>query len=86
VSRTPVGFRPTIRDSGAGFNPELAREAQAVGLISMKERVKLVNGTISITCETEVWHRDNRSRVNEGKHSTRIFIHGQSIGRLEAHL
>ena len=38
----------TVRDSGAGFDPELARNTRGLGLISMQERVKLVQGTISI--------------------------------------
>ena len=32
-----------------GFDPELARDTQGLGLISMQERVRLVKGTISIT-------------------------------------
>ena len=37
-----------IRDSGAGFNPEAAMKNGGLGLISMRERVSLVKGTISI--------------------------------------
>jgi PAS domain S-box-containing protein len=39
----------TIRDSGVGFDPQFARETQGLGLITMQERVRMVNGTISIT-------------------------------------
>jgi PAS domain S-box-containing protein len=39
----------TIRDAGMGFDPELARNNQGLGLISMTERVNLVGGTLSIT-------------------------------------
>jgi signal transduction histidine kinase len=39
----------TVRDSGVGFDPELARGSQGLGLVSMQERVRLVKGTISIT-------------------------------------
>jgi signal transduction histidine kinase len=39
----------TVRDSGAGFDPKLARNSQGLGLISIKERINLVNGTLSIT-------------------------------------
>jgi PAS domain S-box-containing protein len=49
VQGSPTEIQLTIRDSGAGFDPELARTTQGLGLISMRERVKLVNGTISIT-------------------------------------
>ncbi len=38
-----------IRDSGAGFDPEAAMKNGGLGLISMRERVGLVKGTISIT-------------------------------------
>ncbi len=38
-----------VRDSGVGFDSELARATQGLGLVSMQERVRLVNGTISIT-------------------------------------
>jgi PAS domain S-box-containing protein len=45
---SPAEIRLIVRDSGVGFDPELARDTQGLGLISMKERVRLVNGTISI--------------------------------------
>jgi PAS domain S-box-containing protein len=38
----------TVRDSGKGFDPEAAESNQGLGLVSMRERVGLVNGTISI--------------------------------------
>jgi PAS domain S-box-containing protein len=38
-----------MRDSGAGFDPEAAMKNGGLGLISMRERVSLVKGTISIT-------------------------------------
>jgi signal transduction histidine kinase len=38
----------TVSDSGAGFNPEVAKENPGLGLISMEERLKLVNGTLTI--------------------------------------
>jgi signal transduction histidine kinase len=38
----------TVSDSGAGFNREAAEESRGLGLISMKERLKLVNGTLSV--------------------------------------
>jgi PAS domain S-box-containing protein len=37
-----------IRDSGKGFNVEAALQGKGLGLTSMRERVRLVNGTISI--------------------------------------
>jgi PAS domain S-box-containing protein len=38
----------TVKDSGAGFDREAARESRGLGLISMEERLKLVKGTLSI--------------------------------------
>lgn len=41
----------TIRDLGKGFDIEAARQGRGLGLTSMQERVRLVNGTISIESE-----------------------------------
>jgi PAS domain S-box-containing protein len=38
----------TVRDAGAGFDADAARKGRGIGLISMEERTKLVNGTFSI--------------------------------------
>jgi signal transduction histidine kinase len=38
----------TIRDSGKGFEIEAAKQGRGLGLVSMEERVRLVNGTIGI--------------------------------------
>ncbi len=38
----------TVRDSGKGFDRGAAKTSQGLGLISMEERLKLVNGTLSI--------------------------------------
>jgi len=38
----------TVSDSGAGFDREAAKATRGLGLISMEERLKLVNGTLSI--------------------------------------
>lgn len=38
----------TVRDSGTGFDAEAAMNGRGLGLISMRERVSLVKGTISI--------------------------------------
>lgn len=40
-----------IRDSGKGFDVEAAMNGNGLGLTSMKERVRLINGTISIESE-----------------------------------
>ena len=38
----------TVRDSGAGFDARAAMQGRGLGLVSMEERLKLVNGTFSI--------------------------------------
>ncbi len=38
----------TVRDDGAGFDPAVQRERTSLGLASMRERVKLVNGRLDI--------------------------------------
>jgi signal transduction histidine kinase len=38
----------TIEDSGAGFDREAEKQSGGLGLISMEERLKLLNGTLSI--------------------------------------
>jgi PAS domain S-box-containing protein len=38
----------TVRDSGAGFDLEAARTSAGLGLVSMEERLKALNGTLSI--------------------------------------
>jgi len=37
-----------IRDSGKGFDSESAMQGRGLGLVSMRERVRLVNGTLTI--------------------------------------
>jgi PAS domain S-box-containing protein len=38
----------TVRDSGAGFDARAAKQGRGLGLVSMEERLKLVNGMLSI--------------------------------------
>ena len=38
----------TVSDSGAGFDPEAARKGLGLGLVSMEERLRLVNGHLSV--------------------------------------
>src|SRR6201987_1306011 len=46
--REDGGIHLIIRDSGKGFDVEAALQGKGLGLTSMRERVRLVNGTISI--------------------------------------
>ncbi|HEY2170482.1 MAG TPA: MASE1 domain-containing protein [Candidatus Angelobacter sp.] len=38
----------SVRDSGAGFDSETVKESHGIGLISMEERLAIVNGTLYI--------------------------------------
>jgi signal transduction histidine kinase len=60
VRRFEVGLRGasdgvtlTVCDSGVGFDPEKAMKGRGLGLISMQERLKLVNGELSIDSQRE---------------------------------
>ena len=44
----PGEIQLTVKDAGVGFDIESVNKGRGIGLISMRERVKLVNGTISI--------------------------------------
>jgi two-component system NarL family sensor kinase len=57
----------TISDSGVGFDVEATEASRGLGLISMHERLKLLNGTLAIksqlqsgtTLHASVLHRSN---------------------------
>ena len=44
----PDGVELRVRDSGVGFNPEVAAKGYGLGLTSMRERLKLVHGELTI--------------------------------------
>jgi len=43
----------TVKDSGVGFDREAAKGSRGLGLISMEERLKLLNGTLSIESQPQ---------------------------------
>jgi PAS domain S-box-containing protein len=45
---TPDEIRLTVSDAGVGFDPEKAMKGSGLGLISMQERIRLLNGSITI--------------------------------------
>ena len=51
LSGSPDALSLTICDGGVGFNPEAAVKGRGLGLISMQERLKLVNGELVIESE-----------------------------------
>jgi signal transduction histidine kinase len=48
------GIHLTVHDAGLGFDPEGVMNNRGLGLISMQERVNLVNGTLSIDSRPEL--------------------------------
>jgi len=48
LRRMDDGVLLAVRDDGVGFEPEHPRERMQLGLVSMRERVRLVNGTLDI--------------------------------------
>jgi PAS domain S-box-containing protein len=42
------GLLLAVRDDGVGFDPETARQKRSLGLASMRERLRLANGTLDI--------------------------------------
>lgn len=45
------GIRLSIEDKGIGFDPQEVRKKAGIGLSSMRERVRLLNGAISFKLE-----------------------------------
>jgi len=43
-----LGHEEYFGVGGAGFDLEAAKESRRLGLISMEERLKLLNGTLSV--------------------------------------
>jgi PAS domain S-box-containing protein len=50
---TPDDIYLTVSDSGVGFDINAARANRGLGLISMAERLKLLNGTLSIESQLQ---------------------------------
>jgi signal transduction histidine kinase len=46
--RTSREIHLTVSDSGVGFDNEAAKASRGLGLVSMEERLKMLNGTFSI--------------------------------------
>jgi signal transduction histidine kinase len=64
-----------VSDSGAGFDVQAAREGRGLGLTSMQERVKLVNGEFSIESQPNRG-ATIRARVRLGSQSDSIRAAG----------
>jgi signal transduction histidine kinase len=62
----------TVSDSGAGFDTEAAKESRGLGLVSMGERVKILNGTLSIESQPNRGTKIHaRVPLSSGSHAMR---------------
>jgi PAS domain S-box-containing protein len=50
---TSDGIELTVSDSGRGFNAEEALKSPGIGIISMRERLKIVGGELTIESQTQ---------------------------------
>jgi signal transduction histidine kinase len=48
VRQADGGLRLIVHDNGVGFDPMRPKRGNGLGLVSMRERVRLVNGTVEI--------------------------------------
>jgi PAS domain S-box-containing protein len=53
LSGEPSGVELTVHDSGIGFDPEDATKGNGLGLTSIRERLKFVNGTLFIDSQPQ---------------------------------
>jgi PAS domain S-box-containing protein len=68
---TPSEIHLTVGDSGMGFDLDAAMKGRGLGLLSMQERVRLVNGTISIASQPGGTTIDARVPINSQVASVR---------------
>jgi len=74
LRKSPGEIHLVISDLGRGFDVEAALEGKGLGLTSMRERVRLVNGTISI---------DSKSMGGTTIH-VRVPLESQHIAKRQA--
>jgi signal transduction histidine kinase len=51
LRETSRGLELTVSDDGAGFDPEAAMRGTAVGLVAMRERLRIAGGTCTVTSQ-----------------------------------
>ena len=69
---TPDEIHLTISDSGVGFDFEATKASRGLGLISMQERLKLLNGTLAV-----------ESQLQHGTTIHAIVAHRSNIGPMQ---
>ena len=73
-----------VKDQGEGFDLWAARASPGLGLISMEERLKLVNGELTIETQpgegTSIHARVNLLPMHGGVHGAQAFDGARSVG------
>jgi PAS domain S-box-containing protein len=65
----------TVKDLGSGFDTQAVRGGRGLGLISMAERLKLVNGTLSIDSQPKCGTMIHASvRIGSSRDSIRVSV------------
>jgi PAS domain S-box-containing protein len=65
---TPEGIHLTIGDSGVGFDVGATKVSRGLGLISMQERLRLLNGTLAIESQRQRGTRLHASMPHRPDH------------------
>ena len=69
LSGTPDRIELSVRDSGIGFDPKVAMQGTGLGLVSMRERLKLVRGEFAMSSETNsgttIWAKVPLSKLSK---------------------
>jgi len=71
LTGSPVTIDLCVTDSGAGFDPELIQGKGGLGLISMRERLRLVGGELHIESQPS-----RGTRINAGVPISRDLVEG----------
>jgi PAS domain S-box-containing protein len=75
LRESPGEIHLDIRDSGSGFDVDAALQSEGLGLTSMRERVRIVNGTIAIDSKPMDGTRINiRVPLNNDNNSRREAV------------
>ena len=91
LQRSGDGIRLTVQDDGVGFDPATQTLSRGIGLLSMKERMRLVEGQFTLTSKpgrgtrVDVWAplREEGSKHEEDPIADRRRSHARSRGAQE---
>ena len=72
-----------VIDNGIGFDPQLQDISKGLGLVSMKERIELVGGRLSIQSNTSGTQLNARMPIRNGNHHSQEMVDG-AVGQIQA--